>query len=322
VSFFSDTAQSAATYSILMVEVGPNVEGVVSGLTDLGCPEASARVFVQAAAAGSRPEIMYDVPSDEALTVATALRNQGATIEVRPEGTAKNGASVPADPATTPPVIATAPAVPAEASPAPVTAAVPVVPPAASPGPNDFPGPPQIPTLPTPAAPPMAGPSPFATSVAPPPAAPIPPPPASAPSYSAPVIGAPPASAPPASSPGPIGHSAPAPASSPASVVQAYLDAYNAGDPEAVRRAFAPGAVFDDTHGSVLAQGQDAIGALFASLVERVPGRRVTVANRLTYQGWVVDHQVADTPGQPPQSTVAAYLVHDGLIRRAHLLRE
>jgi hypothetical protein len=320
VSFFSDTAQAATTYSILMVEVGPNVEGVVSGLTDLGCPEASARVFVQAAAAGSRPEIMYDVPSDEALTVATALRNQGATIEVRPEGTAKNGVPVPADPAAAPPVVAT---VPAEASPAPVTAAVPMVAPTPSPGPNDFPGPPQIPTLPTPAAPLVAGPSPFAPSpVAPPPAAPIPPPLASAPSYSAPPITAPPVSAPPVSSAGPIGHSAPAPASSPAAVVQAYLDAYNAGDSEAVRRAFAPDAVFDDTHGSILAQGQDAIGALFASLVERVPGRRVTVANRLTYQGWVVDHQVADTPGQPPQSTVAAYLVHDGLIRRAHLLRE
>lgn len=99
------------------------------------------------------------------------------------------------------------------------------------------------------------------------------------------------------------------------------MTAYSAGDAAAIRDLFSPDAVFDDSEGQVMAVGQDAIGGLFTNLIEHIPGRFVSVAGRMSEGAWVIDHQVAHTPGQPDQPSLASYLVIDGLIHRVLLLR-
>jgi hypothetical protein len=247
------------THTIVLAEAGPTPQAVLAALRELGCPEDPAQAFVRAAAAGSRPTIMYDVPADEARRVVDTLRSRSATVTAIPDLAPVGG---PPPGATWPP-------------------------------PGD-PGPP------APQAPPLPAPS-YGAPEAPPAGAPWPHPPIDAPAEPA---------APPVALP-----------TTPDAVVGRYVTAYNAGDAAAIRDLFAPDAVFDDSDGQVMAVGQDAIGGLFANLIEHIPGRHVSVAGRMCLGSWVVDHQVAHTPGQPDQPSLATYLVVDGLIHRVMLLR-
>jgi hypothetical protein len=255
---------ASPTHTIVLTDAGPNPEGVVNCLRDLGCPDEPAHAFVRAAAAGSKPTIMYDVPPADAARVVAALQARQATVTTIPE--LANVASAPPPPSWPPP------------------AASPV-------------GPPPFPSAPS--GPPPPAPQPSAPLM----------PPALPPFPTGPL-------------PGPAGTSPVSLPSTPDAIVGRYVDAYNAGDVAEIRRLFAPDAVFDDTNGQVMARGQDAIGDLFDNLIKHVPGRYVSVAGRMCLGPWVVDHQVAHTPGQPDQPTVANYLVTGGLIRRVLLLRE
>jgi hypothetical protein len=115
--------------------------------------------------------------------------------------------------------------------------------------------------------------------------------------------------------------SAPVDSLSPAQLVQRHLDSYNARDAAGVGQCFAPDGVIRDEHGNVLASGQAAVTAAYAQLMEAYPNRRVTVVDRLSVGSWVIDHQVANRPGEAPQDAVTCYRVDHTGITAAFLLR-
>ena len=109
---------------------------------------------------------------------------------------------------------------------------------------------------------------------------------------------------------------------SPAIVVQRFVDAANARDAAAMAALVAPDAVFacfpDRT---VFAESRDSVHALYSRLLSRVsPVFRVTVQPRIVEGSLVIDQEhFSGTPGEEGRATWM-YLVRDGLIHRAWAL--
>lgn len=124
----------------------------------------------------------------------------------------------------------------------------------------------------------------------------------------------------------PVGAQQPAPSPAkasvdtmPAAVVQRFVDAANARDADAMAALVAPQAVFARfPDGRILAQGRDAIRALYARQLPALsPGFRITVRPRMVEGSLVVDQEhFAGTKEEQGQATWT-YLVEGGLIQRA-----
>ena len=107
-------------------------------------------------------------------------------------------------------------------------------------------------------------------------------------------------------------------ADDPAAAAQRQLDAYNAHDADAFAACYAPDVRVERLPGGeVVAEGREALRALYADLFRREPARRADLLARVACGRFVVDHErVASGPGAEPKFAVAIYEVEGGLIRR------
>jgi hypothetical protein len=106
---------------------------------------------------------------------------------------------------------------------------------------------------------------------------------------------------------------------SPAAVVQAQLDAYNARDLDAILACYAPDAQQFELHGACLAEGHAAMRARFALRFQE-PNLHARLLSRTVLGAVVVDlecisRNFPDGPGTVEMLCI--YEVADGLIRRA-----
>lgn len=110
--------------------------------------------------------------------------------------------------------------------------------------------------------------------------------------------------------------------SSPETVVQRRVDAYNARDINAFLAVHADDVVVRKLPGGeVDANGKAALRYDYAELFAGNPELSCTVTQRITHGDWVVDHElVTGIRGAPRQRAVATYLVRDGLIRKVWFL--
>lgn len=111
----------------------------------------------------------------------------------------------------------------------------------------------------------------------------------------------------------------------PVAVVQAQLDAYNARDLDAFVAVFAPdAALFDLGAPEPATVGHAAIRARYGDLFARSPALHSEVLTRTVLGRAVVDlEHITGRLGSPePLAMLAIYEVEDGLIRRAHFVRQ
>lgn len=120
----------------------------------------------------------------------------------------------------------------------------------------------------------------------------------------------------------PAASSAPAPGS-PEAVVQAQLEAYNAGDIDAFMATFHPEAeLFAIGDPTPRAQGRDAVRAIYADLFARSPDLRSELVHRAVLGNRVIDHErITGREGGDVLELLMVYEVEDGGIRRAWSIR-
>ena len=111
----------------------------------------------------------------------------------------------------------------------------------------------------------------------------------------------------------------PSPPAGAESLAQRQLDAYNAHDVDAFAACYAEGVeVRRLPGGESVAEGREALRALYGDLFRRLPGRRAELLGRIACGAFVADlEKVTDGPGRPPRRALALYEVEGGLIRRA-----
>jgi hypothetical protein len=104
---------------------------------------------------------------------------------------------------------------------------------------------------------------------------------------------------------------------SPAEVVQAQFDAYNAQDVDRLCSYYAEDCVITDLNGTVTMQGRAAFRERFAKTFAEHPKNRAWSVNRITLGNIVVDHEVGErAPGGEKFEIVAMYTIKDGQIAR------
>jgi hypothetical protein len=114
------------------------------------------------------------------------------------------------------------------------------------------------------------------------------------------------------------------PDSTPAAVVQRFVDAANAADVGAMMTGVAPEAVFASLPGGhPLATGRDSVRAHYQRLLaRRAPGFSVHVESRIAEGAFVVDHEhFQDSTGASLGHATWIYHVTGGFIRHAWVLR-
>lgn len=106
---------------------------------------------------------------------------------------------------------------------------------------------------------------------------------------------------------------------SPAQVVQAQLDAYNAKDIEALLGAYAPDAEQYQLHGALLARGHEDLRARYLARFEE-PALHARLVSRISMENVVIDHEVITRnfpEGVGTVEMVCVYEVGDGRIKKA-----
>lgn len=108
----------------------------------------------------------------------------------------------------------------------------------------------------------------------------------------------------------------------PAEIVQAQFDAYNAQDVEAFCRFYADDAVLASHNGAVLAEGLEAVRARHVNLFKTHPQNKATLINRIAFGDIVIDHEdVERAPGGERFQVAAIYAVKNGKIARVDFAR-
>jgi hypothetical protein len=104
----------------------------------------------------------------------------------------------------------------------------------------------------------------------------------------------------------------------PVQVVQDFIDAFNARDVDRVVGCFSADAVMQDDHGTVFAQGEEAIRTHFGRFLPQSPNVHSEIVSRIHVGSWVVQEEhvtglVLDEP-VPEFSIPSAYRVEDSKI--------
>lgn len=108
----------------------------------------------------------------------------------------------------------------------------------------------------------------------------------------------------------------------PADVVQAQLDAYNAQDLDLFCSLYAEDCIIADLNGAVTQTGREAVRARYAQTWSQYPLNKAKAVNRIAFGNTVVDHeQVERAPGGERLEVIVVYTVRDGLIARADFAR-
>lgn len=109
---------------------------------------------------------------------------------------------------------------------------------------------------------------------------------------------------------------------SPADLVQAQLDAYNAQDVERFCAVYADDCVLASYNGDVLAEGLAAIRARHVNLFATHPQNKAKLVNRIAFANTVIDHEdVERAPGGERFEVAAIYTIKDGRIARVEFAR-
>lgn len=106
---------------------------------------------------------------------------------------------------------------------------------------------------------------------------------------------------------------------SPAGVVQAQLQAYNAKNIDAFLRAYAPQATQHSLHGELLAQGHEQLRQHY-TLRFTEPDLHAHLVSRMAVGNYVTDAEIVTRnfpEGRGTQDMLCIYEVSDGLIQRA-----
>ncbi|MFD4942625.1 nuclear transport factor 2 family protein [Streptomyces sp. NPDC058239] len=104
----------------------------------------------------------------------------------------------------------------------------------------------------------------------------------------------------------------------PETVVERQLAAYNSHDLEAFAATYAPDVCINRRGGDRLL-GRDAVREAYADMFAK--GRcRAEIVGRLTEGDWVVDHEIAHGITDDPLRVLVAYRVRDGLIDHVDFL--
>jgi hypothetical protein len=110
--------------------------------------------------------------------------------------------------------------------------------------------------------------------------------------------------------------------SSPATIAQSQLDAYNAHDLDAFCAHFSDDIVVADLNGAVTTQGHVAYRARYAKLFTDHPENAAVLLGRIAVGNVVVDHErVLRSPTADPFEVAAIYTVHEGKIARVDFVR-
>ena len=111
----------------------------------------------------------------------------------------------------------------------------------------------------------------------------------------------------------------------PVQVVQGQVEAFNARDLERFLSYYSPDIVFEDGAGAVVAQGHDAMRALFGPLFAQSPDLHVDIPRRIHVGPWVIDEEQGtgagpDTGFPPEVHLVVVYRVEGDTIVRMRSL--
>jgi len=107
----------------------------------------------------------------------------------------------------------------------------------------------------------------------------------------------------------------------PADIVQRQVNAYNAHDLEAFLRFYADTATLYELSGSLLARGHDEMRKMYAFL-QHAPGLHVTIADRITIDNKVIDHELVMSEGRKLGEGLAIYFVDDRKISKVYFIEE
>lgn len=108
---------------------------------------------------------------------------------------------------------------------------------------------------------------------------------------------------------------------SPLTVVQAQLDAYNAQDLDAFCDCFADECVLAELNGEITTAGLPAIRERYAALFRQYPGNYAQLVNRIAVGDIVIDHEDIERSAGVRVELAMIYTVRDGKIRRADAAR-
>jgi hypothetical protein len=109
---------------------------------------------------------------------------------------------------------------------------------------------------------------------------------------------------------------------SPAEIVQAQLDAYNAQDLDGLCACFASEAKLADLNGQVTHNGLAAVRERYAELFAAHPQNRAELVNRIALGEVVIDEErILRGKGIAPFAALAIYTVKSGLIARVDFVR-
>jgi hypothetical protein len=102
----------------------------------------------------------------------------------------------------------------------------------------------------------------------------------------------------------------------PAEVVNAQLDAYNARDVAAFAATYAEDAcIYHMPHSKLLLRGRGQIAEYYGGTVFKVAGLRAHILSRQVIGNKVIDHECAVGIRPEPVDIMAVYEVHGGLIQ-------
>ncbi len=108
----------------------------------------------------------------------------------------------------------------------------------------------------------------------------------------------------------------------PAEVVQAQLDAYNAQDVDALCSFYTEDCVLAGFNGEVTSRGRDNLRERHVKLFAQFPQNRARLVNRMEVAGFVIDHEhVTRAPGGEEFQVAVVYTFRDGLIARSDFIR-
>ncbi len=107
----------------------------------------------------------------------------------------------------------------------------------------------------------------------------------------------------------------------PAEIVQAQFDAYNAQDLEAMLAMYADDCVIADLNGAVTQRGRAEMRARYSKTFSDYPQNRAVSVNRMALGGVVIDHEKGErSPQGPFFEAICIYIVSNGLIARVDFI--
>ncbi|MGE0595192.1 MAG: SgcJ/EcaC family oxidoreductase [Hyphomonadaceae bacterium] len=108
---------------------------------------------------------------------------------------------------------------------------------------------------------------------------------------------------------------------SPAEIVQAQLDTYNAQDLDAFCALFAEDCVIADLNGAVTQRGQSDLRARYGAMFAQYPQNQAEIIHRMVMGDVVIDHERVHRSADLSFEAIAIYTIKNGRIARCDFVR-